>query len=134
MCNKYVQSVEPQRYFVKNCSSSMANDVVCREFGCEVVETAVGEVNVCIKMRELGARFGGEGNGGVILADAHLGRDSLVGVLMVLSLYAREHMKDKNVTMSKLVSQMPKFEIAKKKYEFVAADRAKLLEKLEKLR
>lgn len=131
MCNDYVQGRAPQRHFVKNCSSSMANDVVCRRHGCEVVETAVGEVNVCMKLRELGALLGGEGNGGVIFSGAHLGRDSLVAVLLVLSYYAEEKLKNKSVRMSQLVGMMPKFEIVKEKYDFRPEDRPKLLQKLE---
>ena len=38
------------------------------------------------KMNELNIPIGGEGNGGVILEEVHLGRDSLVAISMVLSL------------------------------------------------
>jgi phosphomannomutase len=37
-------------------------------------------------MNELNIPIGGEGNGGVILEEVHLGRDSLVAISMILSL------------------------------------------------
>lgn len=48
----------------------------------------VGEANVVSEMRHLEAEIGGEGNGGVILKEVHLGRDSLVAIALVLNLMA----------------------------------------------
>lgn len=36
-------------------------------------------------MKETNACIGGEGNGGIILPDLHYGRDSLVGIALILS-------------------------------------------------
>ena len=44
-------------------------------------------------MNELGSNLGGEGNGGVILRECHLGRDSLVAVTMVLNRMAQSENK-----------------------------------------
>ena len=38
-----------------------------------IYRDAVGEINVVAKMEEVSAVVGGEGNGGVILPDVHLG-------------------------------------------------------------
>ena len=73
---------------VKNCSSSLSDDAVCKLFGAKITETAVGEVNVALKMKELNSRIGGEGNGGIIFRDAHLGRDSVCAICLVLSAMA----------------------------------------------
>ena len=50
-----------------------------------VIRSAVGEINVVRKMNETNSDLGGEGNGGVILREAHLGRDSLVAATMILN-------------------------------------------------
>ncbi len=51
--------------------------------------SAVGEVNVVAKMKEVGAVIGGEGNGGVIYPELHYGRDALVGVALFLTYLAQ---------------------------------------------
>ena len=59
-------------------------------------------------MEKEGSLIGGEGNGGVILKDSHLGRDSLVGAAIVLNLLAKE-----SVRMNKLFNEFPKYYIQK---------------------
>ena len=54
--------------------------------GLPVIRAPVGEVNVAVRMRDEGAPIGGEGNGGVILSELHLGRDAPVGAALVLQL------------------------------------------------
>ena len=51
-------------------------------------------------MKEENANLGGEGNGGVILKEAHLGRDSLVAAAMILNRLAQ----DENSSVEKLLS------------------------------
>jgi phosphomannomutase len=70
---------------VANVSTSMMIDEVARGAGVQVYRTAVGEINVVAKMMEVGAVLGGEGNGGVILPDVHLGRDAATAAALVLS-------------------------------------------------
>ncbi|MFY8046264.1 MAG: phosphoglucosamine mutase, partial [Chitinophagaceae bacterium] len=64
---------------VSNMSSSRALKDVTIKHGGEYFPSAVGEVNVVKKMKEVNAVIGGEGNGGIILPDLHYGRDALVG-------------------------------------------------------
>ena len=59
-----------------------------------VVRTAVGEANVVERMKALAQAggdvvVGGEGNGGVIDPRVHLGRDSLVGIVLLLEQMAK---------------------------------------------
>ncbi|CAL6102272.1 Phosphoglucosamine_mutase [Hexamita inflata] len=129
LCVEYVLSQSAEQFAVKNCSSSMSNDVICRSHGAKIIETAVGEVNVALRMRELNARIGGEGNGGVILSDAHLGRDSIVAICLILSYMAVSHQP-----ISTLVNKMPKFTVIKEKYEFDPENRSNLLLKMEQLK
>ena len=70
------------------------DDVVARA-GAELLETRVGEVNLSRalkrQMDQGRVAFGGEGNGGVILLSVHLGRDSLVGMALVLEALAQRN-------------------------------------------
>ena len=70
---------------VSNLSSSRALRDVTQSHGGNYQASAVGEVNVVVKMKETNAAIGGEGNGGIIYPDSHYGRDSLVGVALFLS-------------------------------------------------
>ena len=67
---------------VTNLSTSMMIESIANE----TIRTRIGEAYVVQKMNELNIPIGGEGNGGVILEEVHLGRDSLVAISMVLSL------------------------------------------------
>ena len=67
---------------VTNLSTSMMLDNITNK----TIRTRIGEAHVVKKMNELNVSIGGEGNGGVILKEVHLGRDSLVAVSMILSL------------------------------------------------
>src|SRR5262249_31063866 len=51
---------------VINMSTSLVVEDLAVRFGVACHRSAVGEANVCEKMREVGALIGGEGNGGVI--------------------------------------------------------------------
>jgi len=73
----------------KNLSSSRILDDICEEYDCHVISTPVGEIHVAKKMVEVGAVIGGEGNGGVMLPDIHIGRDAPVAAALVLQLIAR---------------------------------------------
>jgi len=92
----------------KNLSTTRAVDDVASKYGCPVYATAVGEINVAKKMVEVGAVIGGEGNGGTMLPDIHIGRDAPVAATLVLMLLANY-----DGTISKLKSEMPQYEIAK---------------------
>jgi phosphomannomutase len=50
--------------------------------GGEYYSSAVGEINVVNKMKEVNAVIGGEGNGGVIYPPIHYGRDALTGIAL----------------------------------------------------
>jgi phosphomannomutase len=72
------------RQTVVNLSTSrMAIDATERHGGtCTLAP--VGEINVVRAMQQCNAVIGGEGSGGVILPACHYGRDSLVGIALVL--------------------------------------------------
>lgn len=100
---------------VSNLSSSRALRDLAAKHQSEYFASAVGEVNVVAKMKAQNAVLGGEGNGGVILPDLHYGRDSLVGVALILSLLATSGIK-----MSELRASYPAYYMAKNKIQLEA--------------
>jgi phosphomannomutase len=74
---------------VSNLSSTRALRDVTEKHGGQYFPSAVGEVNVVKKMKEVNAVIGGEGNGGVIVPELHYGRDALIGIALFLTHLAR---------------------------------------------
>ncbi len=74
---------------VSNLSSTRALRDISQKHGVQYTASAVGEVNVVAKMKEVQAVIGGEGNGGVIFPELHYGRDALVGIALFLSYMAQ---------------------------------------------
>ena len=97
---------------VTNLSTSRVVDDVAAAAGRRVIRAPVGEVNVALRMRDERAAVGGEGNGGVILSELHLGRDALVGVALVLQL-----LTDDPRPLSAIVGDHPRYVIVKDKLE-----------------
>jgi phosphomannomutase len=73
---------------VSNMSSTKALKEITQRNGGEYFPSAVGEVNVVKKMKDVNAVIGGEGNGGIIVPDFHYGRDALIGIALFLSHFA----------------------------------------------
>jgi phosphomannomutase len=97
---------------VTNLSTSKVVADVAAEFGVPFRFAKVGEVNVALTMRDVGATIGGEGNGGVILPEMHLGRDAPVGAALLLQL-----MLEENRPLSALVADRPRYVIVKDKLD-----------------
>jgi phosphomannomutase len=95
---------------VTNLSTSLVVEDAARAAGVEAVRAPVGEVNVAVRMRELRAPIGGEGNGGVILPEVHLGRDAPIGAALVLQLLLEE-----GRALSAIVGSLPRYVIVKDK-------------------
>lgn len=112
---------------VSNLSSSRALSDVTLAHGGEYFASAVGEVNVVTKMKEVGAVIGGEGNGGVIYPELHYGRDALVGVALFLTFFAQ-----KNMTMSELRKTYPAYFASKNKIQLTPEINVDLI--LEKMK
>jgi len=101
---------------VTNLSTSRIVDDIAREAGSRVIRAPVGEVNVATRMRAENAPIGGEGNGGVILSELHLGRDAPAGAALILQLLLEE-----DRPLSKIVASYPRYVIVKDKLERPAA-------------
>jgi phosphomannomutase len=97
---------------VTNLSTSRIVEDVATEAGVQVIRAPVGEINVAVRMRDEGAPIGGEGNGGVILSEVHLGRDAPVGAALLLQLLHEE-----NKPLSQIVAGLPRYVIVKDKLD-----------------
>ena len=97
---------------VSSLSSTRALRDVTEKYGCKYTPSAVGEVNVVTKMKEVGAVIGGEGNGGVIYPAAHYGRDALVGIALLLTYFAKLGKR-----ISEIRNMYPHYEMAKNRID-----------------
>ncbi len=102
---------------VTNLSTTLAVDKITKQFNGRVIRTPIGEINVSAEMHAKKAVIGGEGNGGVILPDSHLGRDSLVGAALILQL-----LTDENKPLSDIFAGLPQYRMSKKKVELGESD------------
>ena len=116
---------------VSNMSSTRALKDVTIKHGGEYFASAVGEVNVVNKMKEVNAVIGGEGNGGIIVPDLHYGRDALIGIALFLTQLAKSQktirqlrntytdyfMSKNKITLQKDTDVASIFESIKNKYK-----------------
>lgn len=100
---------------VSNLSSTKALRDVTEKAGGKYTASAVGEVNVVEKMKEMDAVIGGEGNGGVIYPELHYGRDALVGIALILTYLAK-----RNISLSELRKEYTDYKVSKNKVELTA--------------
>lgn len=97
---------------VTNLSTSLVVEEAVRRSGSTLLRAPVGEVNVAVRMRDSGAVIGGEGNGGVILPEMHLGRDAPVGIALILQLLV-----EVKKPLSAIVADLPRYAIVKDKLD-----------------
>ncbi|MBN1587866.1 MAG: phosphoglucosamine mutase [Candidatus Omnitrophica bacterium] len=93
---------------VINLSTSKAIEDIAAGYGVEIFRTPVGEANVVDRMIQESAVVGGEGNGGIILGRINYGRDSLVGMALILQYMALTGKK-----VSELVEALPQYAMIK---------------------
>ena len=113
---------------VSNLSSTRALRDITEKAGQTYEASAVGEVNVVAKMKEVGAVIGGEGNGGIIVPELHYGRDALAGIALILS-----HLAETGLSASALRATYPNYRMSKNKAELQpGTDVDGILEKIQK--
>lgn len=98
---------------VTNLSSSRALADLASSFGVPCYYAPVGEVHVVNEMKSRGAVLGGEGNGGIIDPTLHYGRDSLIGIALVLM-----HLATSGKSLSQLKAGYPAYTMVKDKIAF----------------
>jgi phosphomannomutase len=112
LCADYVLSRTPGPLVVNGSTSRVSADIAARHRS-PFHRSAVGEANVVALMREVGAVFGGEGNGGVIEPRVGYVRDSLVGMAYVAAGLARVGGERRN--LADWVDSFPAYSIVKDK-------------------
>ena len=113
---------------VSNMSSTRALKDITVKHGGDYFPSAVGEVNVVKKMKEVDAVIGGEGNGGIIVPDFHYGRDALIGIALFLS-----HLANHMFGAKSLRGLYPDYFISKNKIELNnGVDVKAIFEKIKK--
>ncbi|MCC6811773.1 MAG: phosphoglucosamine mutase [Deltaproteobacteria bacterium] len=119
------------RVVVKNVATTRAIDDIAAAHGAALVETKVGEINLSralISATDAGKiAFGGEGNGGVIYPKILYGRDSAIGMALVLEALATE-----NEPLSKRLQALPQYHMVKTKMP-LGSDLRALLARVEAL-
>lgn len=114
---------------VSNLSSTRALRDITEKHGGKYVASAVGEVNVTTKMKEVNAVIGGEGNGGVIYPESHYGRDALVGIALFLSSLAHKGCK-----VSELRKSYPNYCMAKNRIDLTPeTDISAILDRIKEM-
>lgn len=114
---------------VSNLSSTRALRDVTEKHGGQYMASAVGEVNVTTKMKEVNAVIGGEGNGGVIYPESHYGRDALVGIALFLSSLAHKGCK-----VSELRKTYPNYCMAKNRIDLTPeTDISAILDRIKEM-
>lgn len=112
---------------VSNLSSTKALKDITLKHGGEYFASAVGEVNVVNKMKEVKAVIGGEGNGGIIVPELHYGRDALIGIALFLT-----HLAYSKKSIKKLRNTYPDYFISKNKIQLEnGADVKHVFEKIK---
>ncbi len=112
---------------VVNASTTMGIDQIASMYGVQTHHTRIGEINVSIKMEEIDSVIGGEGNGGVILPEIHLGRDACTGIALAL-----QYVLQKNKPFSECVAELPYFIMKKDKIELHDIDADAVMTKILK--
>jgi phosphomannomutase len=110
---------------VVNMSTSRASEDIAKYYNCPFVRSKVGEINVVEEMIAQKAIIGGEGNGGVILPDLHMGRDAPLAAVFTL-----QSLLESKGTVSDLVQSLPRFHMVKEKINIEGKNPDQIIKKL----
>ncbi|MEM3579720.1 MAG: phosphoglucosamine mutase [Candidatus Bathyarchaeia archaeon] len=105
-------------------SSTLVKDIA-DAYGGEIVWTKVGSVIVSHTMKKLGAKLGGEENGGIFYGPHQPVRDGAMATALILGIMAETGKK-----LSSLLAELPRYFIEKGKVECPEQLKEKVLEKL----
>ncbi|MBA7689370.1 Phosphoglucosamine mutase [subsurface metagenome] len=94
-------------------SSSLIEDVL-EPFGCEVIRTEVGDIQVAQALKENGGFLGGETSGTYIWPSFHLGPDSIVTIGIVLQMIVKT---GKNLI--ELLKEIPKYPYYRQQFHLI---------------
>ncbi len=114
--SNYQKFGEYNKEVTVNLSTTMLAEYIANQYGATCTYSPVGEINVVNMMKSRKAVIGGEGSGGIILPKCHYGRDSLVGIALLLI-----HLTQNACSLSQAVDKFPKYEMLKTKMNFTGS-------------
>ncbi len=123
----YYLSERKRSPVVVNLSTTRVIDDIAAREGVKVHRTKVGEINVTRRMQEVNSLIGGEGNGGIMLAEVHLCRDSFSGMALIL-----EYLSKSGKNVSELRKRLPNTFMLKDKVAASFRDRKRILDRLRR--
>ncbi len=111
---------------VANIQTTKALEDVAATYGCEVIYSQVGEINVTEKMLQTNAVIGGEGSsGGVIYPTVYPCRDSFTAMALMLEMLSPGH-----ETIDEIVASLPQYSGVTRKYACSAANARNIVSEL----
>jgi phosphomannomutase/phosphoglucomutase len=125
LVEKYFLREHPDEKIVTPVSSSTIVQDVADTYKGVIVWTKVGSVTVAQKMKELGAKLGGEENGGIFYGPHQPVRDGAMSTALILQIMARTKRK-----LSSLIKELPEYFIEKGKVDCKEEQKARILKKL----
>ena len=102
-------------------TSRMLNDIAAKH-GVALHRTKVGVGWVVEKMHKTNAVIGGEGTGGVIYPDIHYTTDGITSIAAIA-----QYLAESGSTVTRLVENMPQYQMCRKKLEIPSQDLASRL-------
>jgi len=125
LVEKYFLKDNPGEKVVTPVSSSTLVKDIADACNGEIVWTKVGSVTVSQTMKKLNAKLGGEENGGIFYGPHQSVRDGAMATGLILDIMAKTNEK-----LSKLLGDMPKYCLEKRKVECPEELKEKTLDKL----
>jgi phosphomannomutase/phosphoglucomutase len=125
LVEKHFLKDNPGEKIVTSVSSSTLVKEIADACGGEIVWTKVGSVTISQTMKKIGAKLGGEENGGIFYGPHQSVRDGGMTTALILNIMAKTGEK-----LSKLLGELPKYFIEKGKVECPTQLKEKTLEKL----
>jgi len=125
LVEKYFLKGNQDEKIVTPVSSSTLVKDIAKAYHGELVWTKVGSVTVSQTMKRLGAKLGGDENGGLFYGAHQSVRDGAMATALILDIMASSNKK-----LSRLLEELPKYFIAKGKVECPEQRKEKILKEL----
>jgi len=122
---KFFLERNPGETVVTPVSSSQLVEEIAKSYGGRVEWTKVGAVEVSWRMLKIGAKLGGEENGGVLYAPHLAVRDGAMTACLILNIMA-----EAGRNLSEIVAELPSYQTVKEKVACPNDLKQKVLEKL----
>jgi phosphomannomutase/phosphoglucomutase len=125
LVEKHFLKDNPSEKIVTPVSSSTLVKDIADSYDGEIVWTKVGSITVSQTMKKINAKLGGEENGGIFYGPHQPVRDGAMATALILDIMAKTDEK-----LSKLLGELPKYFIEKRKVKCTDDLKRKVLEEL----